>query len=74
MIGTWHGGARWAYLSISETADLLEFSCTSISRVYRYWSEKSSEMQFSGRKCLVDARGQGKMARLVQADTKLTVT
>jgi len=28
-------GARWAGLSISETADLLGFSCTTISRVYR---------------------------------------
>ena len=28
-------GARWAGLSISETADLLGFSHTIISRVYR---------------------------------------
>jgi len=28
-------GARPACLSISETADLLGFSCTTISRVYR---------------------------------------
>ncbi len=27
-------GARWAGLSISKTADLLGFSCTTISRVY----------------------------------------
>jgi len=44
-------GARQAGLSISETADLLRFSHSAISRVYREWSEKekiSSERQFCG--------------------------
>ncbi len=38
-------GARRARLSISETADLLEFSHTTISRVYREWSKKRENIQ-----------------------------
>ncbi len=70
-------GARRADLSISKTADLLGFSRTTISRVYIEWSEKekiSSERQLSGRKCLVDVRGQRRMNRLVIDDRKATVT
>ncbi len=70
-------GTRRTGLSISETADLLGFSHTTISRIDREWSEKekiSSERQLCGWKCLVDVRGQRRMGRLVRDDRKTTVT
>ncbi len=70
-------GVRRTGLSISQTADLLGFSHTTISSVYREWFEKekiSSEQQLCGRKCLVDVRGQRRMDRLVRDDRKATVT
>ncbi len=68
---------RRAGLSISKTADLLGFSHTTISRVYRESSEKdkiSSERQLCGWKCLVNVRGQRRMGRLVRDDRKATIT
>ncbi|XDV36000.1 hypothetical protein PO909_005854 [Leuciscus waleckii] len=50
---------------------------TTISRVYKEWCEKvktSSLRQSCGRKCLVDARGQMRMGRLIQADRRATLT
>ncbi len=70
-------GARQAVLSISKTADLLGFSRSTISRVYRELSEKekiSSERQLCGRKCLVDVRGQRRICILVRDDRTETVT
>jgi len=68
-------GARRARLSISQSAQLLGLSLTTISRVYKEWCEKGktfSMQQSCGRKCLVDARGQKRMGRLIQADRRAT--
>jgi len=42
-----HFGARRAGLSISQSAQLLGFSRTTISRVYKEWSEKGKNIQYA---------------------------
>ncbi len=71
---TWNG--CWCQTGCSEYFKHW-FSHTTISRVYREWSEKekiSSERQLCGWKCLVDVRVQRRMGRLVIDDRKTTET
>jgi len=67
-------GARRA-----QSAQLLGFSSTTISSVYKLWCEKGktssmrhpvSSIQYAA----VDARGQRRMGRLIQADRRATLT
>lgn len=65
------GGARQVHQSISETADLLRFSCTTIPKFYREWLGKEkihSERQVSGSSC------QERMTRLLWNNRRPTVT
>ena len=66
-------GARRAGLSISETADLLGFSRTTISRVTENGPKKrkypvSSNSPGENALLMPKVRGQRRMARLVQGD------
>ncbi len=68
-------GARRAGLSISKTADLLFYSCTNISRVYREWSEKRENIQWPAVVWTkMPCWCQRRMGWLVRDDRKATVT
>ena len=69
-------GATQGNLSISETADLLGFSHTTVSRSENGAKKKKktfSEQQFCRQKHLVNKRGQRRRVRLVKADMKVAV-
>uniref|UniRef100_A0AAY5KRW7 Transposase Tc1-like domain-containing protein n=1 Tax=Esox lucius TaxID=8010 RepID=A0AAY5KRW7_ESOLU len=67
---------RWAVLRYMGQEHLM-LHHWAVLRFYREWCEKrktSSMQQSCGRKCLVDARGQRRMGRLIQADRRATLT
>ena len=70
-------GARFTCLSVSITATLLGFSCSAVSHVYQEWSRTqrtSNQRQASGRKWLIDERGQRRLTRIVQSNRWATVS
>ncbi len=70
-------GARRAGQSISKTADLMGFSLTNISKVYREWSEKRENVQRVAvvwTKMPCGCQRSEENGRLVRDDRKATVT
>ena len=69
-------GAKHTGLSVSRTATLLGFSCSTFSRLYQEWSttqRTSSQRQVSSRKRLIDESGQRRLTRIVQSNRRATV-
>ncbi|KAJ8272878.1 hypothetical protein GJAV_G00094490 [Gymnothorax javanicus] len=68
-------GARSCGASVSQTANLLGFSRTTVSRVYKEWREKqktSSERQSCGRKLLVNENSEKIIDTIIKADRMAT--
>ncbi len=76
LLWTWNGcWCKTAALSSSKTADLLEFTHKTISRVYREWSEKERNIPWAAVVWTkMPCWCQRRMGRLVRDDRKTTVT
>ena len=70
-------GVRRTSLSVSRTATLLGFSCSTVSHVYREWSTTqtaSSQQQTSAQKWLIYERGQRRLTQIVQSNRHVLVS
>jgi hypothetical protein len=70
-------GARLICLSVSRTAMLLDFTRSTVTRVYPEWSttqRASSQRQACGRKWVIDESGQRRLTRIVQSNRWVTIS